>query len=147
MSLAFVGPMGPAVSTIYDPTALRDAVADARFVALAAPLTPATEGMINANVLNAMRTDAYLINVARGSLVDEPALIDALETDSIAGAALDVFASEPLPPSSPLWDFEEVIVTPHAGAATNRYHLDIADLVRENVRRFQRGDPLTNRVA
>ncbi|ELY37430.1 D-2-hydroxyacid dehydrogenase [Natronorubrum tibetense] len=137
----------PSVSRIYDPPALEDAVADARFVALAAPHTPETEGMIDERILDAMRTDAYLINVARGPLVDEAALVEALETDAIAGAALDVFETEPLPPSSPLWDLENVIVTPHRGSATNRYHLDIAELVRENVRRFQAGESLKNRVA
>ena len=137
----------PAVSRIYDPSALEDAVADARFVALATPHTPETEGMIDGTILDAMRTDAYLINVARGPLVDEGSLIEALEADTIAGAALDVFETEPLPPSSPLWDLENVIVTPHRGSATNRYHLDIAELVRENVRRFQAGEPLLNRVA
>ncbi|SDJ82308.1 D-2-hydroxyacid dehydrogenase [Natronorubrum texcoconense] len=137
----------PSVSRIYDPSALEDAVADARFVALAAPHTPETEGMVDAEMLDAMRTDAYLINVARGPLVDEESLIEALEEGTIAGAALDVFETEPLPPSSPLWDLENVIVTPHRGSATNRYHLDIAELVRENVRRYQVGESLLNRVA
>ncbi|WP_440769381.1 D-2-hydroxyacid dehydrogenase [Natronorubrum sp. DTA28] len=137
----------PSVSQIYAPSALEDAVADARFVTLAAPHTPETEEMIDAEMLDAMRTDAYLINVARGPLVDEAALVEALEADAIAGAALDVFETEPLPPSSPLWDLENVIVTPHRGSATNRYHLDIAELVRENVRRYRAGESLLNRVA
>ncbi|MXV63755.1 D-2-hydroxyacid dehydrogenase [Natronorubrum sp. JWXQ-INN-674] len=137
----------PSVSKLYDPGALEAAVADARFVALAAPHTPATEGMIDADILDAMRSDAYLLNVARGPLVDEGALITALEAETIAGAALDVFEQEPLPASSPLWGFENVIVTPHRGSATNRYHHDIAELVRENVRRFRAGESLKNRVA
>lgn len=136
----------PAVSTIYEPAALHDAIADARFVALAAPHTPTTTGMIDRDALDAMRTDAYLINVARGPLVDEAALVSALKAGEIAGAALDVFEEEPLPPSSPLWDFDEVLVTPHRASATNRYHLDIAALVCENVRRFQADEPLKNRV-
>lgn len=136
----------PAASTIYDPTDLHDAIADARFVALAAPHTPTTTGMIDRDALNAMRMDAYLINVARGPLVDEAALVSAINDGTIAGAALDVFDSEPLPSSSPLWDLDEVIVTPHRAAATNRYHLDIAELVCENVRRFQTGEALKNRV-
>lgn len=136
----------PAVSTLYAPSELHDAVADARFVALAAPHTPETDGLIDADTLDAMREDAYLINVARGPLVDEEALVTALDAGTIAGAALDVFDSEPLPSSSPLWDFDEVIVTPHRASATNRYHLDIAELVCENTRRFQTGTPLKNRV-
>lgn len=135
------------VATIYDPDELHDAVADARFVAIALPHTPETDGLIGDAEFDAMREDAYLINVARGLIVDEDALIDALHEGEIAGAGLDVFETEPLPEGSPLWDFEDVIVTPHKGSATNRYHLDIADLVEENVDRFQSGEDLVNRVA
>ncbi|QKY17356.1 D-2-hydroxyacid dehydrogenase [Halorubrum sp. CBA1229] len=137
----------PGVSEIFDPSDLHDAVDDARFVALALPHTPETEGLIGAAEFEVMRDDAYLINVARGPLVDENALVDALETDAIAGAGLDVFETEPLPESSPLWDFEDVIISPHKGSATNRYHLDIADLVTENVERYLADDSLRNRVA
>lgn len=137
----------PGVSTLYQPADLHEAIEDARFVVLTAPHTPATEGMIGADELATMRDDAYLINVARGPLVDEDALVDALETDAIAGAGLDVFETEPLPESSPLWDFDDVVISPHKGSATNRYHLDIADLVTENVGRYQADDSLRNRVA
>ncbi|MDZ5809960.1 D-2-hydroxyacid dehydrogenase [Halorubrum sp. AD140] len=137
----------PGVSEIFDPSNLRDAIGDARFVALALPHTPETEGLIGEPEFEAMREDAYLINVARGPLVDEAALVRALETDAIAGAGLDVFETEPLPDDSPLWDFEDVIISPHKGSATNRYHLDIAELVTENVERYQAADPLRNRVA
>ena len=88
-----------------------------------------------------------MINVGRGPLIDEPALIDALELDEIAGAALDVFEAEPLPAESPLWDTEDVIIPPHKGSATNRYHLDIAALVKENPRRIRSDRDLANRVA
>lgn len=135
------------VSTIYDPDHLHEAISDARFVALAVPQTPATEGMISAAEFEVMRSDAYLINVSRGPVVDENELVHALESETIAGAALDVFETEPLHEASPLWDLEEAIVTPHRGSATNRYHLDIAELVKENVRRFQAGEELKNRVA
>jgi D-2-hydroxyacid dehydrogenase (NADP+) len=94
-----------------------------------------------------MREDAYVINVGRGPVVDEDALVEALESGEVAGAGLDVFETEPLPEESPLWDHEDVIVSPHKGSATNRYHLDIADLVMENVRRFRSGEELKNRVA
>ncbi|MFW5896028.1 MAG: D-2-hydroxyacid dehydrogenase, partial [archaeon] len=137
----------PGVSEIFDPADLHDAIADARFVALALPHTPETEGLIGEPEFELMRDDAYLINVARGPLVVESALVDALETGAIAGAGLDVFETEPLPEDSPLWDFEDVIISPHKGSATNRYHLDIADLVRENVERYQSAEQLTNRVA
>ncbi|WP_435124468.1 D-2-hydroxyacid dehydrogenase [Halobaculum sp. D14] len=135
------------VETVYEPDDLQTAVADARFVALAVPLTDETEEMVGAAELDAMRTDAYLVNVARGPVVDTDALVDALDSGGVAGAALDAFDEEPLPAESPLWGYDEVIVTPHCGAFTRDYHEDIAALVRENVDRIRRGDPLHNRVA
>jgi D-2-hydroxyacid dehydrogenase (NADP+) len=123
----------PGVATIYHPDDLHDAIADARFVAVAVPHTPETEGMIGPEEFATMREDAYLVNVARGPIVDESALVSAIESGSIAGGAFDVFETEPLPEDSPLWGFEDVIVTPHRGSATNRYHEDMAGLVAENV--------------
>ncbi|MFB6303333.1 MAG: D-2-hydroxyacid dehydrogenase [Haloferacaceae archaeon] len=137
----------PGVSEIYDPDDLYEAIEDARFVAVAVPHTEETKGMFSTPEFETMRDDAYLINVARGPIVDEDALVDALDDGTIAGAGLDVFETEPLPEDSPLWDFEEVIISPHRGSATNRYHLDIAELVKENVRRYQAGEDLKNRVA
>lgn len=137
----------PSVSTIYNPEDLHEAIRDARFVALAVPHTPVTEGLMSTDEFETMRDNAYLINVARGPIVDEDALVTALESGTIAGAALDVFETEPLPEESLLWDRDEVIISPHKGSATNRYHLDIAALVKENVHRFQSGEDLTNRVA
>ena len=134
------------VETVYPAGDLETAIADARFVALAVPLTEKTEGLIGAAELEAMRSDAVLINVARGPVVDESALVDALASDAIGGAALDVFETEPLPAESPLWAMEDVIVTPHVAAATRKYHRRIAALVRENARRHAAGEALTNRV-
>jgi D-2-hydroxyacid dehydrogenase (NADP+) len=135
------------VARVYDPGRLHDAIADARFVVVALPHTPETEDLLGTEEFDAMRDDAYVVNVARGPIVDEPSLVDALEAGTLAGAGLDVFEEEPLPDDSPLWDFDDVIVTPHKGSATNRYHLDIASLVRENVERYRSGDDLRNRVA
>ncbi|WP_336363461.1 D-2-hydroxyacid dehydrogenase [Halalkalicoccus salilacus] len=137
----------PGVSELYDPDELHDAIAEARFVAIALPHNPATDGLFGTAEFESMREDAYLINVARGPIVDEDALVDAIDSGAIAGAALDVFETEPLPEESPLWDFEDVIISPHKGSATNRYHLDIADLVTENVDRYRSGEELRNRVA
>ena len=136
----------PGVDRVYTPDALETAVSDARFVVLAVPLTPETEGMVDADVLGAMREDAYLINVARGAVVDQRALVRALEDGGIAGAALDVFETEPLPESSPLWEMDEVIVTPHAGSATRQYGDHVASIVAENVRRTRAGEEPVNRV-
>lgn len=135
------------VSTLYEPSRLHQAIHDVRFLTLSLPHTPQTDGSISTSEFEAMRDDAYLVNVARGPIVDEGALVEALESGMIAGAALDVFEEEPLPPESPLWDFEDVIVMPHKGSATNRYHLDIADLTKENIHRYLSGEDLKNRVA
>ncbi|WP_257628049.1 D-2-hydroxyacid dehydrogenase [Haloplanus salinarum] len=134
------------VDRVHPPADLHEAVADAGFVALAVPLNDDTEGMISAAELAAMREDAYLINVARGPVVDQAALVDALESGAIAGAGLDVFEAEPLPADSPLWDREEVIVTPHAAGINDEYYERVATIVRENLRRLSAGESLTNRV-
>ncbi|MFC5279940.1 D-2-hydroxyacid dehydrogenase [Halorubrum rubrum] len=134
------------VREVYTPGAIETAVAGARFVAVATPLTEETRGLIGADVLAAMPDSGYLLNVSRGGVVDEAALLEELETDRLAGAALDVFETEPLPEDSPFWDREDVIVTPHAAAATRDYYRRIADVVRENRRRAIAGEPLVNRV-
>ena len=135
------------VERVYTPDEFTEAVAEARFVALAVPLTESTRGMIGAEELAAMREDAYLLNVARGEVVDEAALIDALADGEIAGAALDVFETEPLPADSPLWGMENVIVTPHEATDGRDKPHDVARLVRENHRRFRAGEELANRIA
>jgi D-2-hydroxyacid dehydrogenase (NADP+) len=134
------------VSTVYTPDELHEAIRDARFVALAVPLNAETEGLFGPAAFEAMRGDAYLVNVARGAVVDEPALVEALESGAIAGAALDVFDDEPLPEESALWAFDNVLVSPHSSWATNQFHADMATLVRENVANYQSGERLTNRI-
>jgi D-2-hydroxyacid dehydrogenase (NADP+) len=134
------------VETVYPSGDLDEAVADARFVALAVPLTDRTEGLVGERTFARMREDAYLVNVARGGVVDQSALVTALDTGLIAGAALDVFETEPLPPASPLWEMDEVIVTPHASAAVHDYYERVAALVRENLRRVDAGEAPANRV-
>jgi D-2-hydroxyacid dehydrogenase (NADP+) len=134
------------VREVYTPDALEEAVSGARFVVLAVPLTPDTDGLVSTATFEAMDESSYLVNVARGSVVDEDALVAALDDDSIAGAALDVFEREPLSADSPLWDYDEVFVTPHTSAMHRRYHEDVATLVRTNIRRIRTGEDLTNRV-
>ncbi|WP_129672683.1 D-2-hydroxyacid dehydrogenase [Candidatus Chloroploca sp. Khr17] len=119
---------------------------EADYVVVAAPLTPETRGMINAETLAMMRPSAFLVNVARGPLVDEQALIEALQQGRIAGAALDTFAQEPLPPASPLWHLPNVMITPHATANSLRMHERQVALFLDNLQRFQRGQPLLNLV-
>lgn len=135
------------VRHVYPTSGLHDAISDAKFVALAVPLTDETRDLIGDREFDAMRDDTILVNVARGGVVDESALVDALDADALAGAALDVFETEPLPESSPLWEMDEVVVTPHAAGATRDYPRRIGALVRENVRRIADGDALANAVA
>ncbi len=114
----------------------------ADYVLLAAPLTPRTCGLMNAERLRQMKPDAYLINVGRGALVDEPALIQTLRQRKLAGAALDVFSAEPLPSDSPLWDLDNVLITPHTAAVTDRLWARHYELLSDNLRRFLGGEPL-----
>ncbi len=136
----------PGVERVYPSGELHEAIGDARFVVLTVPLTDETRDMIGADELAAMRDDAYLLNVARGGVVDQSALIEALRNDEIAGAALDVFETEPLPEDSPLWGMDEVIVTPHRAALTRDYYRHIASILRESVRRVRDGSDPVNRV-
>ncbi len=117
-------------------------LSQADYVVLAAPVTPQTRGMINAQRLAAMKPDAYLINVARGALIDEPALLSALREGRIGGAALDVFEEEPLPAESPFWEMENVLITPHSAALTDRLWDRHFDLLSNNLRRFMAGEAL-----
>jgi len=136
----------PIVDEVYGQEDLHTALLDATFVVLATPLTPATRRLIGPAELAAMDDDAYLINVARGGVVVQDALVSALENDDLAGAALDVFQEEPLPADSPLWDMDEVLVTPHSAARTRDYFRDIAEIVLDNVERLEEGRTLRNQV-
>ncbi len=122
---------------------LTDAVHEADVVVLTMPLTESSRGIIDAGVLAAMSSEAWLINVSRGALVDAAALVDALRGGRLGGAVLDVFEREPLPTDDPLWDAPNVIVTPHASGA-NLQFLD--ELIVENVRRYLAGEPLLNPI-
>lgn len=125
---------------------LPDALSQADWVVLAVPLTPETEGMIDAPMLSRMRPSARLINVARGRLVDEAALINALRSGGLKGAALDVFTSEPLGAGSPLWAMANVIVSPHMSGDVVGWKDEVAALFMENFERRLRGEPLLNLV-
>ncbi len=119
---------------------LPELVGQADVVAVTCPLTPATENLIGAAALAAMRPSAYLINVARGRIVDEAALIAALNEGRIAAAGLDVTREEPLPPSSPLWAMPNVLLTPHTAGETQRYEDAVIDILLENLDRLWRGE-------
>ena len=121
---------------------LADVLPEADFVVLAAALTPETRHMIDARHLEAMKPGAWLVNVARGGLVDTDALVEALQTGSIGGAALDVTDPEPLPDEHPLWELPNVVVTPHVANTWDMAVPELAGLVGRNVRRFAAGDQL-----
>jgi len=118
----------------------------AEWLVLSTPLTAETRGMIGAAELSRMRKDAVLINLGRGPLIDEPALIDALERGVIAGASLDVFDREPLPADHPLWAFPQVILTPHISGLGDRLWERATDLFARNLTAFREGRPLENLV-
>lgn len=137
---------GNLADRVFGSTQLDEALPNADFVVLAAPETPETFHLIDARRLAVMKREAYLINVARGSLVDEAALIDALGRGVIAGAALDVVEQEPLPPSSPLWALENCFITPHTSGVTDFYWERQTALLLENLDRWFSGRELVNRV-
>lgn len=124
----------------------RDLLPEADYVVLATPLTPETRGMFDAAALERMKPSAYLINIARGAVIDEPALIAALRAGRISGAALDTFVQEPLPSDSPLWNLPNVTLTPHITAFSPRMRERQIALFLENLHRFATDQPLLNVV-
>ncbi|MDF9747503.1 D-2-hydroxyacid dehydrogenase [Natrinema salsiterrestre] len=135
-----------AVDEIYGPDGLETVLTESDYLVLACPLTDETRGLIDADALATLRDDAILVNIARGAVVDQPALVDALEADELGGAALDVFEEEPLPEESPLWDRGDVLVTPHVAGSTPHYWERCADVFVRNYERFREGEALENRV-
>ena len=123
---------------------LRLLLAEADYVVLAVPHTAETEGLIGAAELASMRPGAVLVNIGRGKVIDEPALIEALRSGQLGGAALDVFAQEPLPKESPLWDMPNVLVNPHSASTADSENTKLTDLFCENLRRYSAGRPLLN---
>lgn len=119
---------------------LREAVAEADYLVLIAPYTPQNHHMIDADVIAAMKPSAFLVNIARGGVVDEDALLDALANKRLAGASLDVFKEEPLPPDHPFWRMENVIVTPHLAGLHDEYPDRALPIVEHNIRKFLAGD-------
>lgn len=132
---------------LYETARLREALGEADYVAATLPLTPQTERLLDAGTIAAMKPGAYFVNVGRGKVVDEAALVEALRSGHLSGAALDVFEEEPLPGENPLWGMQNVIVSPHSTdnvpGLTNRL---LTDLFCENLRRYLDGEPLKNEL-
>lgn len=125
--------------------AFDEALGRADHVCLTVPLTPATHHLMDERRLGRMRPGAFLYNVSRGAVIDEAALVEALRAGKLAGAGLDVFEEEPLPAGTPLWDLENVILTPHVAGVTPLYYKRTAALFADNLERFLSGRPLANR--
>jgi len=132
----------PCIEEVFSSDRLDQMLAQSDYVVLAAPLTPATRGLMNAKRLRSMKPDAYLINVGRGPLIDDAALIEALSERRIGGAALDVFEQEPLPEDSPLWNLDNLLITPHTAALTEKLWQRHYDLFSQNLRRYLEGEAL-----
>ncbi|MBZ0276437.1 MAG: D-2-hydroxyacid dehydrogenase [Anaerolineae bacterium] len=139
-------PEGLIPTRLYPPEALVSMAAACDFLVVTTPLTRDTHHMVNEVVFEAMRDTAFLVNVARGAVVDEAALISALAARKIAGAALDVFEEEPLPSGSPLWNLDNVILSPHVSGNSVSYHEKAAALFAENLQRYIEKRPLLNRL-
>ena len=133
---------------IYPRGKLREAAAQADFLLALVPYTRENDKLIGAAVFDVMKPTAYLINIARGGVVDEAALLQALRDGKIAGAGLDVFDEAPLPPSHPFWDMDNVFITPFIGGRSDRYEEDIMSIIKPNLQSFLagRGDEMINRV-
>ena len=130
---------GPA-DEVHPPDRLRTLLGQADFVVLTCPLTPETDKIIDAVALSAMKRSAFLINVARGRCVDEAALLEAIRSGSVAGAAIDHFWDEPLSEDSPFWDLENVLITPHTAGETRMYEENLFDILLENLDLLWRGE-------
>lgn len=139
-------PEGTLPDAIYGPEQLREMLAECDYVVVSVPLTPETRGMISEAELAAMKPTAYLVNIARGEVCDEAALIRALTNGQIGGAGLDVFVQEPLPQDSPLWTLPNVILTPHIAGLSPNYEQRAVDIFCQNLQRYIAGQPLLNLV-
>ncbi len=136
----------PAIDEMLPPEDLPYLLAESDYVVIALPLTPETSGLFGESQLAAMKPTAVIVNIGRGAIIDQDALIRALKTRTIAGAALDVFTPEPLPADSEIWSLDNVIVTPHISGGTPRYMQRAVALFCDNLRRYLDGQPLVNVV-
>ncbi len=136
----------PHVEAVYGPQRLREILPQADYIAITLPLTKETRGMFGESEFEACRRSAYLVNIGRGSTIDEPALVRALREGRLAGAGLDVFAHEPLPADSPLWRLDNVIITAHYAGRTPYYDERALAIFTDNLRRYLAGQPLHNVV-
>jgi phosphoglycerate dehydrogenase-like enzyme len=140
------GEPDPLAARMLRPRQLPQLLAASDYLVVAAALTPQTRGRIDARALASLKPGSYVLNVSRGAIIDERALVRALRRGHVAGAYLDVFAEEPVPRSSPLWRAPNCYLTPHVSWSSLRTEARVVALFAENVRRFRSGEPLLNRV-
>lgn len=140
------GEQPPEVARMWGPSGLAELLRASDVVVLSVPETGETRRMIGTRELEMLGDEGVLINVSRGDIVDEDALVEALRRNRIRGAGLDVFEKEPLPPDSPLWGLANVVITPHTGAVSPRFWERETDLIVENLRRYRADRPLRNQV-
>ena len=136
----------PHVEELHPSEDLKELVPRADAVVVTLPLTERTEGMVDREAISLMKPGCVFVNVGRGGVVDEEALIQSLEDRRIAGAALDVFATEPLSPESPLWDLPNVLISPHTAALAESENERIVELFQKNLRLYLEEQSLFNRV-
>jgi phosphoglycerate dehydrogenase-like enzyme len=134
----------PLVDHQYKAEQMKEFLGEADYVLLTLPATPQTTNLIDQSVFKAMKKTAYLINICRGAVVDEPALVEALKEKGIAGAILDVVKEEPLPPQSELWDCPNLILSPHISGPS--LPEDIVEVFKENFRRYVNLEPLLGQI-
>jgi phosphoglycerate dehydrogenase-like enzyme len=137
------GDLSDRLELVHGPEGLESVLGGSEVVVVCAPDTPETRGIIDTQAFERMRPGTLLVNVARGKLVDEDALVDALRSGRLRGAGLDVFAKEPLSEGHPLWRFGNVLVTPHVSAVTPGYWDRETGLILRNLQRLLKGDPAT----
>ncbi len=140
------GTSPPFVVALYGPEETDKVVQAADFLVLCLPGTEATRGILSRQRIESMKPGSYVINIGRGSLIDEPALVDALRSGRLAGAGLDVFSQEPLPTESPLWKMENVLITPHTSGNSPMHPRRTAAIFLRNLERYLKGEPLENVV-
>jgi phosphoglycerate dehydrogenase-like enzyme len=143
-TVAGVDPAALHLDALYGPDELPELLRQSEYLVLIAPHTDETQNLIGAAELALLPKGALLINIGRGTIIDEPALIAALESGHLGGAALDVFAAEPLPAESPLWSMPNVLISPHSASTSDRENARLTDLFCDNLQRWLAGEPLRN---
>lgn len=138
-------PQGDFIHRLYPPQALQSMLKECHFAVITLPLTNQTRGSIDAKILSALKPGACVVDISRGGILDHAALLDALKSGKLSGAALDVFPEEPLPANNPLWQMPNVIITPHISGGSPHYEERACNLFAENLERYLGDLPLYNR--